>query len=137
MFKLPRLSWRLRLWLLPVIWLGTVFASFGCNLSTSLVPTLQPQAATPTFTPLPYITPTATRSAGSVNVHNIDPVLSAMVEQVQSDSLMMTINALVEMDSRHVLSRPTEKIHGIGASRDWLIERFNLIANENPQQTLQ
>jgi hypothetical protein len=53
-----------------------------------------------------------------------DPVIAEMVNEVSSDSLRSYINKLVSFGTRHTMSSVTDKNRGIGAAREWVVQRF-------------
>lgn len=54
-----------------------------------------------------------------------DPEIEQMVKEVSADSLKSYINALVSFGTRNTLSNQTDPKRGIGASRNWVLSRFN------------
>ncbi|RYY64899.1 MAG: M20/M25/M40 family metallo-hydrolase [Chitinophagaceae bacterium] len=65
-----------------------------------------------------------TASASAQTVIQRDPQLAAMVRSVSSDSLRSYINQLVSFGTRHTLSSPTDPKRGIGAARNWVVQKF-------------
>jgi hypothetical protein len=57
-----------------------------------------------------------------------DPVIDKMVKEVSSDSLRSYINNLVSFGTRHTMSTVTDKKRGIGAAREWVVQKFNEFA---------
>lgn len=53
-----------------------------------------------------------------------DPEISKMVEQVSADSLRSYILKLVSFGTRHTMSSVTDKNRGIGAAREWVVQKF-------------
>jgi hypothetical protein len=53
-----------------------------------------------------------------------DPVIAEMVNEVSSDSLRSYINKMVSFGTRHTMSSVTDKNRGIGAAREWVVQRF-------------
>ncbi|WP_143304604.1 M28 family metallopeptidase [Chitinophaga vietnamensis] len=53
-----------------------------------------------------------------------DPVIAGMVSEVRADSLERYIHQLVAFGTRSTLSTVTDKRRGIGAARNWVLERF-------------
>src|SRR5579859_7765114 len=128
-----RLPWRLRLWLLPF---AVMLAMLACESSSPPPPTLEVQQPTSTPTqPIP-ITPTPSMPAEAVLSVPADPDLQAMLAQVESDRLMVSVGSLVDMHTRHVLSKTTKITPGIAAARDWLITQFQDLQNKNPLQPI-
>ncbi|MCG7859594.1 peptidase M28, partial [Flavihumibacter sediminis] len=57
-----------------------------------------------------------------------DPLIEKMVSQVSSDSLQAYIDQLVKFGTRHTLSSTTDPKRGIGAARNWVVQKFNQFA---------
>ena len=53
-----------------------------------------------------------------------DPSIENMVKEVSPDSLRSYIDKLVSFGTRSTLSSTTDKKRGIGASRDWVLQKF-------------
>ncbi|HEU0110974.1 MAG TPA: M28 family metallopeptidase [Flavisolibacter sp.] len=67
---------------------------------------------------------------------NRDPEIDQMVKEISSDSLKMYINKLVSFGSRHTMSSTTDKKRGIGAAREWVVQKFKEFAiNSNGKMT--
>lgn len=65
-----------------------------------------------------------------------DSEISKMVSQVSADSLKSYIHTLVSFGTRHTLSTQTDKKRGIGAARNWMLQKFNEFAkNSNGRMT--
>jgi Zn-dependent M28 family amino/carboxypeptidase len=65
-----------------------------------------------------------------------DPEIESMVKEVSSDSLRSYITKLVSFGTRSTLSTTTDKKRGIGAAREWVVQRFNEFAkNSNGRMT--
>lgn len=60
-----------------------------------------------------------------------DPQIESMVKQVSADSLKSYIKALVALGTRHTLSTATDKLKGIGAARQYVLNKFNAFAIES------
>jgi hypothetical protein len=54
-----------------------------------------------------------------------DAEIMNMVKEVSADSLKSYINTLVSFGTRNTLSSQTSKTRGIGASRNWVLKKFN------------
>src|SRR5215211_5547465 len=54
-----------------------------------------------------------------------DPEIEAMVKEISSDSLRSYINKMVSFGTRNTLSSTGDKKRGIGAARDWVVQKFN------------
>lgn len=57
-----------------------------------------------------------------------DPEIEQMVREVSADSLHSYINTLVGFGTRNTLSTQKDPKRGIGAARNWVLSRFNLLA---------
>src|SRR5690349_10244925 len=53
-----------------------------------------------------------------------DPSIEQMVKQVSADSLRSYIDKLVSFGTRSTLSTTTDKRKGIGAAREWVVQKF-------------
>ncbi len=62
---------------------------------------------------------------------NRDPEIAQMVSEVSSDSLKSYISTLVAFGTRSTLSSQTDKTKGIGASRNWVLKKFNEFAKKS------
>lgn len=60
-----------------------------------------------------------------------DPEIEQMVKEVSADSLKSYINKLVSFGTRSTLSSTTDKKKGIGAAREWVVQRFNEFAKSS------
>jgi len=60
-----------------------------------------------------------------------DPEIEQMVKEISSDSLRSYINTLVSFGTRSTLSSVTNKKRGIGAARDWAVQKFNEFAKSS------
>lgn len=56
--------------------------------------------------------------------HSKDAEIKKYVAQVSSDSLKSYINKLVSFNTRHTLSSVNDQKQGIGAARNWVLEKF-------------
>jgi hypothetical protein len=54
-----------------------------------------------------------------------DPIIESIVRDVSSDSLKSYVTKLVSFGTRNTLSSVTDKKRGIGAAREWVVQRFN------------
>ena len=54
-----------------------------------------------------------------------DAEIEAMVKEISADSLKSYINKLVSFGTRNTLSSTTDKRKGIGAAREWVVQKFN------------
>lgn len=53
-----------------------------------------------------------------------DAAIEQMVRQVSADSLKSYINKMVSFGTRNTLSSTTDKNRGIGAAREWVVQKF-------------
>lgn len=60
-----------------------------------------------------------------------DPQIADLVGQVSADSLRAHINGLVSFGTRSTLSVSTDSKRGIGASRQWVLGKFNQYAKQS------
>ena len=54
-----------------------------------------------------------------------DAEIEAMVKEISADSLKSYINKLVSFGTRNTLSTTKDKRKGIGAAREWVVQKFN------------
>ncbi len=73
---------------------------------------------------------------GATNNLPTDPAVNDLMNAVQSDRLMVTVGTLVDMHTRHVLSKTTKLTPGITAARDWLVAQFTELRDKYPQQSV-
>jgi hypothetical protein len=65
-----------------------------------------------------------------------DTEIEGMVKQVSTDSLRSYIDKMVSFGTRNTLSSTTDKQRGIGAARQWVVQKFNEFAkNSNGRLT--
>lgn len=57
-----------------------------------------------------------------------DAEIASMVKEVSADSLQSYIKTMVAFGTRHTLSTQTETARGIGAARNWVLQKFNSFA---------
>jgi hypothetical protein len=62
---------------------------------------------------------------------NRDLEIEQMVKEVSPDSLKVYIQKLVLFGTRHTLSSVTDKKRGIGAAREWVVQKFNEFAKKS------
>ena len=60
-----------------------------------------------------------------------DPQIEKMVREVSADSLKSYITKLVSFGTRNTLSTQTDSKRGIGAARQWVLNRFNEFAKQS------
>lgn len=54
-----------------------------------------------------------------------DPEIETMVKEVSADSLRLYISKMVSFGTRNTLSSTSNKNRGIGAARNWVLNKFN------------
>ncbi len=64
----------------------------------------------------------------SQTIVNRDPLIEKMVGQVSADSLQKYVDELVKFGTRHTLSSTTDPKRGIGAARNWVVQKFREFA---------
>ena len=65
-----------------------------------------------------------------------DPEIEGMVKEISPDSLKSYISKMVSFGTRSTLSTTTDKKRGIGAAREWVVQRFLEFArNSNGRMT--
>jgi hypothetical protein len=62
---------------------------------------------------------------------NRDAQIEGMVREISADSLKSYINKMVSFGTRHTLSSTTDKKKGIGAAREWVVQKFNEFARQS------
>lgn len=67
----------------------------------------------------------------SQTIINRDPEIEQMVKEVSADSLQSYINTLVSFGTRNTLSTQTDSKKGIGAARNWVLNKFNQFAKNS------
>lgn len=125
------------LWWSPILLL-LLLLLLACNvtlLTQPPAPTLRVSVSTPTPIRTAQPTPTLTLPWYSAT-SAADAPIPVLLDEVQSDSLMLRVFDLAGFYTRHVLSaaQPTQ---GIDAARDWLIAQFNAIQRRHPKQPIQ
>lgn len=60
-----------------------------------------------------------------------DPEIDKMVKEVNADSLKAYIYKLVSFGTRNTLSTQTDPNRGIGAARNWVLQKFNEFAKKS------
>jgi hypothetical protein len=66
-----------------------------------------------------------TTAAHTQTIIQRDTEIEAMVREVSADSLKSYINKMVSFGTRHTASSTTDKQRGIGAAREWVVQKFN------------
>lgn len=67
---------------------------------------------------------TLSYTAFSQKIIHRDAAIEQMVKEVSADSLKSYISKLVSFGTRHTLSSTTDKQRGIGAAREWVVQKF-------------
>ncbi|MDE3234851.1 MAG: M20/M25/M40 family metallo-hydrolase [Bacteroidota bacterium] len=62
---------------------------------------------------------------------NRDPEIASMVKEVYADSLQSYIKTLVGFGTRNTLSTQIDSKRGIGAARNWVLQKFNEFAQHS------
>ncbi len=62
---------------------------------------------------------------------NRDPAIEQMVKEISSDSLRSHVLKMVSFGTRHTLSSVTDKKKGIGAAREWVVQKFREFARNS------
>lgn len=70
-------------------------------------------------------------SSFSQQIITRDPEIAALVSQVSKDSLQAYVNKLVSFGTRHTMSVTNDKKKGIGASRQWVLSKFQQFASQS------
>ncbi|SOE23036.1 Peptidase family M28 [Spirosomataceae bacterium TFI 002] len=65
---------------------------------------------------------------------NRDIKISGLVEGVSSDTLAAYVNKLVSFKTRSTLSNTSSKTEGIGAARNWVLEKFQSFVQRSPAE---
>lgn len=60
-----------------------------------------------------------------------DPEIEKMVNEISKDSLESYVRKLVSFGTRNTLSTQTDPLRGIGAARNWVVNRFNEFAKSS------
>ena len=120
---------------LILAWFSLVI--MACNLSSEAPPTMVygPIAAPtqPTLgyaPPLPGAVPEATAAAIQAK---IDIEMFNLVNQVESDRMMVHITTLVGFYSRHVNSSTTSLDYGVGAAYNYIMQQLQTIESQAPE----
>jgi hypothetical protein len=69
--------------------------------------------------------------SGSQTIVQRDPEIDAMVKEISADSLDSYIAQMVRFGTRHTLSTTTDRQRGIGAAREWVVQRFRQFGRES------
>jgi hypothetical protein len=60
-----------------------------------------------------------------------DAQIEGMVKEISPDSMKAYINRMVSFGTRNTLSSTTDKQHGIGAAREWVVQKFREFARNS------
>ncbi len=107
---------------------GVVLAgALACSLTEAPTPTFLPPA---TFTVPPPIEPATPLPTGEANptLTLADAGLPAFFEQIDHDRLLIGVRTLQDFGTRYVLASPNSRAEGIGGAREWIVDRFERIA---------
>jgi hypothetical protein len=108
-------------------------AALACNLSDNAAPATLVLRATATPPPtIGYATlpPEALpQQPDATTAPRSEAAAISLINQVQTDRLMLHVATLVEMGTRHVNSPYNTPGRGIGGARDYIINEFNTIAD--------
>jgi len=74
---------------------------------------------------------TLTTTIHSQTIIQRDPEIEKMVKEVNADSLKAYIYKLVSFGTRNTLSTQTDPNRGIGAARNWVLQKFNEFAKKS------
>ncbi len=123
---------RTRLTALILLVYGALIA-IACTLSSEPAPTIVPRA---TNTPPPtigYATLSVTELPPGIptSAPRIDARLISLLSQVEPDRLILHVNALANMYTRHVLSVQNNPTMGIGAAYNYVRSQFELIRDQS------
>jgi peptidase M28-like protein len=120
--------------LLVLVFLSLVFAVLACNLSgSSGPPTLVPR---PTATPPPTIgyatlSPAELPQQATVAPPRTDVTLTNLLNQVDADHMIMTIDTLQGFGTRFVNSSADQANWGVGAASNYLLQQFQAISSQS------
>lgn len=125
-----------------IVWFSLV--ALACSLSAPEEPPIIVPTPKETSTPQPplgYATPLPGTVEGQVNTEQqqqqIDVALFNLLNQVESDRLVMHVQTLVSFQTRHVNSSQTDLNRGIGAARNYIADQFEQIqARSNGRFTM-
>ena len=67
----------------------------------------------------------------SQTIINRDSEIAQMVKEVSTDSLKSYINTMVSFGTRNTLSTQNNSLRGIGAARNWVLNKFNEFAKQS------
>ncbi|ANE50418.1 M28 family metallopeptidase [Flavisolibacter tropicus] len=71
------------------------------------------------------------QTTSAQQIINRDAEIEGMVKEVSSDSLRAYVNKMVSFGTRHTLSSTTDKKRGLGAAREWVVQKFNEFAKQS------
>lgn len=73
----------------------------------------------------------SSQSLFAQTVINRDKTIEQMVKEISPDSLRSHINSMVAFGTRNTLSTQTNPSRGIGAARNWVLQKFNSFAAQS------
>jgi hypothetical protein len=118
---------------LTLVFVLTLMAltALACNLTdSSAPPTLVLRATEPPPPTIGFATlpPEALPQQEATSAPRPQTTIANLINQVQTDRLILHVSSLVDMGTRHVNSSYTTPGRGIGGARDYLLNEFNQIA---------
>jgi hypothetical protein len=117
---------------LPILFcaLSMMLAVLACNLSDNAAPATLVLRATPTPPPtIGYATlpPEQFPQQEATVAPRAETLMINLINQVQTDRLMLHVSSLVDMTTRHVNSPYNVPGRGIGAAQEYILNEFNQI----------
>ena len=70
-------------------------------------------------------------TSSAQQIINRDAEIEGMIKEVSADSLRAYVYKMVSFGTRHTLSSTTDKKRGIGAAREWVVQKFNEFAKQS------
>ncbi|HYH15379.1 MAG TPA: M28 family peptidase, partial [Flavisolibacter sp.] len=70
-----------------------------------------------------------TSSAQQTIIRDVE--IDGMIKEISADSLRSYVNKMVSFGTRHTLSSTNDKKRGIGAAREWVVQKFNEFAKQS------
>lgn len=107
-------------------------AVLACNLTDSSAPptlVLRATATPPPTIGFATLPPEALPQQEATNAPRPEAAIVNLINQVQTDRLMLHVSSLVGMGTRHVNSPNNAAGRGIGGARDYILNEFNQIAS--------
>jgi hypothetical protein len=119
--------------IIPVFVLSLMaLTAIACNLTDSSAPptlVLRATATPPPTIGFATLPPEALPDQQATDAPRPQLTIANLINQVQTDRLILHVSSLVDMGTRHVNSSTTTPGRGIGAARDYLLNEFNQIAS--------